>query len=404
MVLVRSVALVRPRPSISVDYLALALRSPLCQGQIWKKVKVTAQPCLYINRIQSLLIPLPPVSEQHRIVAKVDELMALCDRLEEAQTERENQRNRLVIASVHHLNDGANSEAFQADAQFYLNHLPRLTKLPEQIQPLRQTILNLAVRGLLVRQDPNDEPASALLRSIEARKEYLIAKAKLRKTKACRPQGENAVPHDVPASWSWAMLGDITDVGTGSTPSRTQALFWHAGSIPWITSGSTSQKVITKGDEFVTEAAVKAHRLRLYRAGTLLVALYGQGRTRGQVATLGIESTINQACAAICPVQGFEALQPYLRILLEKNYDEVRLLSAGGPQPNLNVQKVKEIQVPVPPLAEQHRIVVKVNELMALCDRLEVQLSTTQAESRQLLEAVLANALVDNTSLVPHNS
>ena len=195
------------------------------------------------------------------------------------------------------------------------------------------------------------------------------------------------------------MLGEITDVGTGSTPSRTQPSFWEDGSIPWITSGSTSQSLITAGDEFVTEKAVSAHRLRLYQPGTLLVALYGQGKTRGQVATLGIESTINQACAAVCPLQGFEPMHVYLKLLLQKNYEEVRSLSAGGAQPNLNVQKIKEVLVPLPPLAEQHRIVAKVNELMALCDRLEAQLTTTAFTRHQLLEATIHQAISGRVEL-----
>lgn len=101
MVLVRSVALIRPDQKMNVDYLALALRSPMCQTQIWSKVKVTAQPCLYINRITSLAIPLPPLAEQHRIVAKVNELMALCDRLEAVLHEREALRRRLLEAVLH---------------------------------------------------------------------------------------------------------------------------------------------------------------------------------------------------------------------------------------------------------------------------------------------------------------
>src|ERR1019366_131006 len=327
-----------------------------------------------------LELPLPPLAEQKRIVSKVDELMALCDRFESLQQERETRHAQLARASFDRFAEAPTPE--NLDVLFH----PSYAIPPDD---LRQTIRNLAVRGKLVLQDPNDEPAAELVSAIEARKDSLTDEAKLRKTKACRPFDENDIPHDVPPSWSWAMLGEITDIGTGSTPSRTQASFWNDGSIPWITSGSTSQKVITKGDEFVTEAAVKAHRLRLYRPGTLLVALYGQGRTRGQVATLGIESTINQACAAICAVQGFEGMQAYLRLLLVKNYDEVRLLSAGGAQPNLNVQKIKEILVPLPPLAEQGRIVAKVDQLMALVDQLEERIAASRNAAAALMDALV---------------
>jgi type I restriction enzyme S subunit len=120
------------------------------------------------EKMERLSVPLPPLAEQQRIVAKVDELMALCDRLKAAQADREATRDRLAAASVHHLNNGENPEAFRKHAQFYINYLPRLTARPEQIKQLRQTILNLAVRGKLVPQDPRDECAKELIQRIKA--------------------------------------------------------------------------------------------------------------------------------------------------------------------------------------------------------------------------------------------
>ena len=117
--------------------------------------------------------PLPPLAEQHRIVAKVDELMALCDRLEAARASREATRDRLAAASLARLN-APDPDTFQDDARFALDALPALTTRPDQIKQLRQTILNLAVRGKLVPQDPNDEPASELLKRIAKEKARLV--------------------------------------------------------------------------------------------------------------------------------------------------------------------------------------------------------------------------------------
>ena len=135
-------------------------------------------------KYQVFAVPPPsPLAEQHRIVAKVDELMALCDQLEAAKTEREQSRDRLVAASLHRLNPPADTQkptrptaspagdAFRDHARFIFNHLPRLTTRPEHIKQLRQTILNLAVRGKLVPQDPNDEPAAELLKRIQAERQ-----------------------------------------------------------------------------------------------------------------------------------------------------------------------------------------------------------------------------------------
>lgn len=339
--------------------------------------------------LASIPIPLPPIDEQKRIVAKVDELMNMCDRLEAQHQERDTRRAALARASL----------ARFADAPIPAN-LQFLFHKSYDIDPadLRQSILTLAVRGRLVPQDRNDEPAAELLSKISNQRATLISSKTLRKAKTCRQFTSDKAPHDIPETWAWTLLGEITDIGTGSTPSRTESSFWMDGTIPWITSGSTSHSVITEGDEYVTPAAVKAHRLRTYTPGTLLVALYGQGKTRGQVATLQITATINQACAAICPLDGLRSMQEYLKLLLEKQYDEMRALSAGGAQPNLNVQKIKEVFVPLPPLAEQHRIVAKVNQLMALVEKLEMKLAASHAIARNLLDALVTELTVADAS------
>jgi type I restriction enzyme S subunit len=372
---------VRPRAGILTDYLAINLRINAANG-VLKNYFTGATIRHFTGRsLSEYSIPLPPLAEQKRIVAKVDELMALCDRLEAQLQERDTRQAALARAALARFADApipANLEILFHDS---------FTTTPAD---LRKTILTLAVQGHLVPQDPNDEPGETLLARIEKQKRRLHESDALRATKPCRKFTPEEVPHAIPDSWVWTMLGEVTDIGTGSTPSRTQPAYWSDGSIPWVTSGSTSNRVISSGDEFVTPAAVKAHRLRLYPAGTLLVALYGQGKTRGQVAVLEISATINQACAAICPIDGLPSIQSYLRLLLEKQYDEVRMLAAGGAQPNLNVQKIKELLVPLPPLAEQRRIVAKVDQLMALVDQWESQLAATRTTADHLLSALVS--------------
>ena len=176
----------------------------MCQDEIWRQIKVTAQACLK-KQNQVATFPLPPLAEQHRIVAKVDELMALCDQLEAVKTEREQSRDRLVAASLHRLNSPADTaetdapdlparqaDAFRAHARFVFNHLPRLTTCPEHIKQLRQTILNFAVRGKLVPQDPNDEPAAKLLKRIQEEKARLVKKGRSEEKIAFRGRKELA--------------------------------------------------------------------------------------------------------------------------------------------------------------------------------------------------------------------
>lgn len=357
------------------------LFSTLRLDELGKGIK----PGLSRKEAYALPIALPPLAEQKRIVAKVDELTALCDRLEDQQQERETQHALLARASLARFSEAPTPA--NLDLLFHTSYA---------IAPadLRKAILTLAVQGKLVPQNPHDEPAEELLEMIARQRVKLLGSDSLRKTKLCRPFTSDEAPHEIPATWVWTMLGEVTDIGTGSTPSRTEASFWIDGTIPWINSGSTSHSPITEGDELVTPAGVKAHRLRIYPPGTLLVALYGQGKTRGQVAALEIPATINQACSAICPLDGIPPMQGYLKLLLEKQYDEMRSLSAGGAQPNLNVQKIKELFVPLPPLAEQRRIVAKVDQLMALVDQLETQLAASRATAANLLSAMVAELTV----------
>jgi type I restriction enzyme S subunit len=384
----RGLSALRPYQGVELEYLLLTLKC--FESDLASLGFGTTFVAVTKKQLISFRLPLSPLAEQHRIVAKVDELMALCDKLEATQKERENRLDRLVKATLSRVSTGEESIA---NTRFFLDNIPHITTRPEHIKKLRQTILDLAVRGKLVPQDPTDETASELLKTIDKRKAQLLDEGKIKKKKPCRQFNNEEVPYIIPNSWIWTMLGEITDVGTGSTPSRVQNSFWTDGSIPWVTSGSTSKPLIIEGDEFITIDAVKACRLRLYQPGTLLIALYGQGKTRGQVSKLAIEATINQALAAVCTFSGLETMQAYLKLLLERNYDEVRTLSAGGTQPNLNVQKIKELFVPLPPLAEQQRIVAKVDELMALCDKLETRLNNLQTENQRLLQAVLHRAL-----------
>jgi type I restriction enzyme, S subunit len=169
--------------------------------------------------------------------------------------------------------------------------------------------------------------------------------------------------------------------------------YYEGGDIPWINSSATSGNVIREAKFFVTQLAVKECRLKIFPAGSLVVALYGQGKTRGQVAELGLDATVNQACAVVQWLPSFHDIKGFVRLTLEQQYDAMRERAEGGPQPNLNVGKIRDRLFPLPPLAEQHRIVAKVDALMALCDRLEASLTAAAATRRRLLDALLAEAL-----------
>ncbi len=295
--------------------------------------------------------------------------------------------NRMAAASLARLN-APDLETFRDDARFTLDALPALTSRPDQIKQLRQTILNLAVRGKLVPQDPADEPAEELLKRIQ--------KARNVEGKASRHvaiEDTNALSGTLPRGWAITAVQHVSEVGTGSTPTSTDSSYYANGSIPWLTSSSCGLDEIASAENFVTEKAVSGFRLKVYPPGSLLVALYGQGKTRGQVARLAINAAVNQACAVIRWIEGFEDLRHFLFIVFKQQYYEMRLKAEGGAQPNLNLRKIKELRFDLPPFAEQHRIVAKVYELMALCEQLETSLTSADETRKKLLDALLAEAL-----------
>lgn len=200
--------------------------------------------------------------------------------------------------------------------------------------------------------------------------------------------------------WIACNLGAIADVGTGSTPLRSNESFYAATGTPWITSSATSQRAVMQAEEFVTGEAIKAHRLKIYPVGTLLVAMYGEGKTRGQVTELAIPAAINQACAAV-RVDENKADRRYVRLILEANYFEMRELAEGGNQPNLNLSKIKNFPLLLPSLEGQREIIRRVESLFAVADRIQAQYERAVERLDKLTPALLAKAF--RGELVPQD-
>lgn len=208
------------------------------------------------------------------------------------------------------------------------------------------------------------------------------------------------VSSGVESEWQVTDVQTVAHVGTGSTPLRSNTEFFAESGTPWITSAATSQEVVSSAAEYVTQAAISAHRLKVYPVGTLLVAMYGEGKTRGQVTQLGISATINQACAAVV-VDESKMLRDFVKLALQANYLEMRVLAEGGNQPNLNLAKVKSFPLPLPSREEQTEIVRRVETLFAFADRLEARLKAAQTAADRLTPSLLAKAF--RGELVPQD-
>ena len=229
-------AALRPYAGVDTDFALMSLRAfePSIAAMGFGSIFVA------INKRQLALFqfPLPPLAEQHRIVAKVDELMALCDRLEVARAEREATRDRLATASLARLNaPDPDPDTFRNHAAFAFENLVPLTTRLDQIKALRQTILNLAVRGKLVEQDPKDEPTGEALERIRIEREGLVQRKIIRRERPLAKIGTDEPPFEIPLQWRWKRIGEValfTQYGTS-----TKSIPSEQG-VPVLTMGNSS--------------------------------------------------------------------------------------------------------------------------------------------------------------------
>ena len=281
--------------------------------------------------------------------------------------------------------------------------MKKARRIDMDTKKLRQKILDLAIRGRLVPQDPNDEPASVLLERIRAEKERLIKEGKIKRSKKSasdtphyenRQVGEaNKVPFEVPESWEWQKLGDIGVWQSGATPSRLNKEY-YGGNIPWLKTGDLNDGYIQEIPETITQKALEETSVKLNPAGSVLIAMYGA--TIGKVGILTFPATTNQACCACVEYNGIE--QMYLFYFLLSHKEEFIMLGGGGAQPNISKEKIVDTYIPIPPQFEQKRIINAIEQWFALIDTLEsakedLQMSIAQAKSK-ILDLAIHGKLV----------
>jgi type I restriction enzyme, S subunit len=380
------VAIIRLFLSDIRQFIHLSLISPFFQRIIDDVQVGVSREGLSMQRLRQFPMLLPPLAEQHRIVAKVDELMAQCDRLEAAHAERESRRDGLAAASLHGLNNETDADAFCGHARFYFNHFPRLTTRAEHIHQLRQTILTLAVRGKLVTQDPSDEPALTFLKR--------IAKDWRKRDESVDDLTSDAF--EVPNTWIWIKLGACVE--SMSNGIYKPAKFYSETGTACvrmfnIQDGRLDLSKLKRLD--LSKEEIEHYRLE---PGDLLVNRVNSRELVGKcaVVTASEEPLVFEAMNIRVRLVERQQLSHYINLVLRT--ERVRALFQGAAkqavgQASVNQPQVANMAIPLPPLAEQHRIVAKVDDLMVLCDRLEAQLTISQSESRRLLEAVLHEAL-----------
>ena len=273
--------------------------------------------------------PLPPLAEQHRIVAKIEELLPLVDRY---------------------------AAAYEKLEQFN-------AKFPED---MKKSILQYAIQGKLVEQRPEEGTGEELYQQIQAEKQRLIKEGKIKKEKPLPEIAEDEIPFDIPESWKWVKVGEIGSWGAGATPPRTNPAY-YGGTIPWLKTGDLNDGFINVIPEFITDLALEKISVRLNPVGSVLMAMYGA--TIGKLGILKIPATTNQACCACIPYNGIHNWYLFYYLMsMRRTYIS---MAEGGAQPNISKEKIVNSVFPLPPLVEQKRIVATIEELLPLCERLK---------------------------------
>jgi type I restriction enzyme S subunit len=327
-----------------------------------------AQPNVSSKQIEALEFPFPDKETQKKIVSFLNDLKnnSLSD---------ETYFNRNIEEKIKRLQN------VSIDL-IILNH--RFSNLSDYLNKLRQSILQEAVQGKLVPQDPNDEPASVLLEKIKEEKERLIKEGKIKKEKPLPPITEDEIPYELPKGWEWVRLGEIGETHTGTTPSTKHPEYFN-GEIPFIKPADITDKGINYNNESLTLLGVNKGRL-IPKDSVMMVCI---GGSIGKCYYTDRDCSCNQQINAITAYGNMHGKFLYYFLSSPYFYKQVLARATGSATPIINKNKWSNILFPLPPLSEQKRIVEKVDQLMDLCDELEKNIEQSKKDSELLMQSVL---------------
>jgi type I restriction enzyme S subunit len=348
-----------------------------------------------LGAVRKFVMAVPPLPEQHRIVAKVDELMALCDQLE-VQTESSIDAHKtLVEVLLATLTNVKDADELNENWQTISQHFDVLFTTQASIDQLKQTILQLAVMGKLVKQDPKDEPASKLLERIATEKQQLIKDGKIKKQKPLPPISDEEKPFALPSGWEWAYLNSLLPQFQNGASSRGDK---GGKDVIVLRLADIKNWKISLNDTRTLEIAEETiKRYSLKKGDVLIIRVNGSADIVGRFITC--ESDLDTIYCDHFIRMNFpiECLfTPYLFLLGSSDLIRSKIanlfVSTAG-QKTVNQTHIGTLPISLPPFAEQERIVEKVDELMALCDSLKERLNQAQTTQLHLTDAIVEQAL-----------
>ncbi len=344
--------------------------------------------------LENLVLVLPSLAEQSRIVTRVEELMRLCDALEAKGQLEAKQHAQLVSALLGTLTTSNTPEELVENWQRVAQHFDLLLDRPEAVDALEQTILQLAVRGLLVPQDPADEPASVLQQKVLAEKVRLIAEGKIKRDKLLPPITDEEKPFELPEMWTWARVADLCSLVTDGehlTPPRCE----DATQVPLVTAKNVRHEVMDyRVTDFVSQDIAEKcwKRCKPLVRDILMVSV---GATLGRLCVLRepVDMVLVRSVTVLRPVHlGVFADYLALHLMSKDSQSEIWREVKQSAQPCLYLAKSAALKIALPPLAEQSRIVARVTELRRLCADLRLRLSAAQTTQSHLAQALVESA------------
>ncbi len=338
--------------------------------------------------VENLVIPVPPLAEQRRIVAKVDQLIACCDELEKLRAEHGQKRIAVHTVVLNRLLTATEGETFSATWAFITQNFGELYSVKESVAELRKAILQLAVMGKLVPQNVNDQPARELLKEIEAEKKRLVKEGKIKASAPLLEIKPEEVPYELSKGWEWVRLGSISSkIHYGYTASANHSLKdirllritdIQDNKVDWIS---------------VPGCDIKEKDVDQYLLANKDILIARTGGTVGKsylVKNIDVKAVFASYLIRVVPSAHIDV--NYLKYFIEGPlyWEQLYAKCSGTGQPNVNGTSLSTLLLSLPPLAEQRRIVAKIDQLMALCDELEKQIDAATRNQTALLNAVMA--------------
>ncbi|EHY9870160.1 restriction endonuclease subunit S [Vibrio vulnificus] len=374
------------------DYIEVFLNSPVYRKNL-EGVSTTTINQITQSNLRSTICPIPPVEEQHRIVAKVDELMALCDQLEQ-QTEASLDAHQVLVETLlATLTNSQDATELKANWARISEHFDTLFTTEQSIDQLKQTILQLAVMGKLVPQDPNDEPAAILLERIAEEKAQLVKEKKIKKQKALLPIAEDEKPFELPKGWEWCRVNDISLFTTSG--SRDWAKYYSESGALFVTMGNLSRgsyDLRMDNLRYVKPPIDGEGSRTKLEPHDLLISITGDVGNLGRIPEGFGEAYINQHTCLLRFMP--ECRDKFFPELMRSPFAKLQFdAPQRGIKNSFRLSDVGEMVIPLPPKEERTRITQKVDNMMSLCDQLKQRLRDSQQTQLQLTDAIVEQAL-----------